>query len=387
MEKPARIVLLGNYRPDGQRSMLRFSALLATELAARGWANEVVHPPAWAARWPARHAGGLGKWLAYLDKYVIFPVQLRRRASTAPPGTLFHICDHSNAPYIDCLGKRPVVVTIHDLLAVRGGLGDASVLCPASRAGKFLQRRILNCLKQIPWAACDSEATRDDFFRLSGRNDGERVRVIPLAADPGMRAMDASHVAAALGTSLAHLASQKFLLHVGSAQPRKNREAVIDVMSRLKDAWKGKLVFAGEPMNESQKKRVTENGIRDRVIELGAPEDKVLCALYSSAHALVFPSIAEGFGWPVLEALACGCPVICSNRTSLPEVAGTAALLFEPDDVDGMSQAVLRLNDAAFRQTLITKGARQAAEFSVDRMMDSYLELFRMAVNSAARPD
>src|SRR6476469_4845102 len=123
MEKPARMVLLGNYRQDGQRSMLRFSSLLSRELSGRGWANEILHPPAWAGRWPAHYSGGFGKWLAYVDKYIIFPAQLRRRAAAAPPGTLFHICDHSNAPYLGCLGKRPVVVTIHDLLAVRGGLG------------------------------------------------------------------------------------------------------------------------------------------------------------------------------------------------------------------------------------------------------------------------
>lgn len=387
MEKPWRIILVGNYRPDKQRSMLRFSALLEKELAARNWTTQMLHPPEFAGRISARVSRGPGKWLAYFDKYCIFPLLLRRAAARAPAGSLFHICDHSNAPYAAHLGKRPVVVTVHDLLAVRGGLGDASAMCPASRAGALLQRHILARLRKIPWVACDSEATRGDFFRLTQRSDADCARTIPLAADPDFRMMDSSAALEVLRTTAPGILDRPFLLHVGSSQPRKNRETCIDLMGHLRDEqWDGRLVFAGDPMTPTQESRARAEGVRDRIVEIAGPSDESLRALYCRAHALVFPSYAEGFGWPVLEAQACGCPAICSNRTSLPEVAGAAGLVLDPDDTAGFAAAVLRLEDPLFRRTVREAGLKNVAGFSIERMIHSYVELYQSAMTARDRP-
>ncbi len=376
-----RVVLVGNYARDRQHSMLRFADLMNRELNVRGIAAQVVQPGDIAARRMADVQRGLGKWLAYVDKLCLFPVKLRLLARRSSRRVLFHICDHSNAPYVRALRGRSVVGTAHDLLAVRGGLGDEGAMCPASRMGRLLQRRILAGLKTVPWIGCDSESTRRDLLRLTGRTDAGRIRTIHLAADPRFGGVPDEVAVSALRGLMPEPAGS-YLLHVGSSQPRKNREAVLRVMETLRDRWSGRLVLAGEGLSPAQREMAERMGLRDRILELSGIDDSLLKVLYTNAHALIFPSHAEGFGWPVLEAQACGCPVICSNRTSLPEVAGAGGMVFETDDIAGMSGAVLQLEGSNFRKAVVSAGLENAGSFSVDRMMDAYLDLYRSAMNS-----
>lgn len=383
-QRRGRVILVGNYPRDQQRSMLRFASLMRNQLLRRGIEAEVMQPVDVATRLVSNIRSGIGKWLAYADKFCLFPAKLAHLARAEPPGTLFHICDHSNAVYFKWLQGRPVVGTVHDLLAVRGGLGDETAMCPASRMGRVLQKRILAGLRRMPWIACDSESTRQDLLRLSGRTDLDRIQMIPLAVDPGIARLPDETAMAVLQTAIPVLV-EPFLLHVGSSQARKNREAVLRMMGGLRERWQGCLIFAGEPLSAGQRALVREMNLSDKVFELVETDDARLRALYSRAHALVFPSYAEGFGWPVLEAQTCGCPVICSNRTSLPEVGGDAALVFDPDDIHGMAGAVLKLDDSDFRTSLVAAGLRNAESFSVERMVNSYSDLYRSARTAGDR--
>jgi alpha-1,3-rhamnosyl/mannosyltransferase len=115
-----------------------------------------------------------------------------------------------------------------------------------------------------------------------------------------------------------------------------------------------------------------------RVFRTGYLNEESLACLYSSALALVFPSLYEGFGLPVIEAMACGCPVICSNAASLPEVAGDAALLIDPHNVDELAGAIDRVvDDSALRNDLIRKGTERASQFSWKRTAKETLAVFR----------
>jgi glycosyltransferase involved in cell wall biosynthesis len=119
-------------------------------------------------------------------------------------------------------------------------------------------------------------------------------------------------------------------------------------------------------------------GVSERVRFLGIVDDKDLPALYSGALAFVFPSLYEGFGLPALEAMACGAPVACSNASSLPEVVGDAALLFDPSDVRALTEAMQRLiEDAALRQRLSERGLRRAGTFSWQRNASATLSIYR----------
>ena len=117
--------------------------------------------------------------------------------------------------------------------------------------------------------------------------------------------------------------------------------------------------------------------IFDRIVQIENPASQLLEALYSLAVALLYPSRFEGFGWPVIEAHACGCPVVCSRSGPLPEVAGEAGLFHDIDDEEGFAQDVLRLTDPAERERWSAKAFENAKRFSPERMISQYRELYR----------
>ena len=119
------------------------------------------------------------------------------------------------------------------------------------------------------------------------------------------------------------------------------------------------------------------DGLEDRVRGISGADNETLLALYNAAHCLIFMSFSEGFGWPILEAQASGCPLICSNRTSVPEVAGEGALIHEPDDYAAIAGDIQRLQEPAVRDKLAALGFRNAQGYSIERMMGAYEEIYR----------
>jgi alpha-1,3-rhamnosyl/mannosyltransferase len=123
--------------------------------------------------------------------------------------------------------------------------------------------------------------------------------------------------------------------------------------------------------------------LQERVVCTGYVDEETLACLYSGAAAVVYPSWYEGFGLPVLEAMACGCPVICSNTSSLPEVAGDAAIFVGPEDAEGLAHALdTVLDDSALRQSLVQRGLMRAAEFSWENTAARTLEVFANVLES-----
>jgi glycosyltransferase involved in cell wall biosynthesis len=169
----------------------------------------------------------------------------------------------------------------------------------------------------------------------------------------------------------------RFILHVGSNLRRKNREGVLRIAAKCADALDAQIVFAGDPLSESLGQLARELRIHDRVVEIGIVSDELLEALYSRAYALLYPSRFEGFGWPIIEAQACGCPVVCSSAGPMAEIAGAGALLHEPDDEEGFAADLLRLADPAEHASWSAKALDNAKRFSAARMISEYRELYR----------
>ncbi len=362
------VLLIGNYPADQQQSMQRFGKMMLQGLTAAGVEAELIQPEPFFGR---IKLGGnfVSKWLAYIDKFLLFPRKLRRKLSTRIE--IVHICDHSNAVYTKHLGKTPVLVTCHDLLAVRGALGEDTD-CPATFTGKFLQRWILVGLKRATAIACVSRATLRDAERLVG---DPQLHFVPNGLNYPYRKQPPEIVRERL-SGIPNL-KEPFVLHVGSNLRRKNREGLLRVFSRTKNDWNGQLVLAGDPLNDELRSLGKSLGIMDRIVEVPNPDSILLEALYSSAVALVYPSRFEGFGWPIIEAQACGCPVICSSREPLREIAGDAALFRQVDDEAGFAGDILRLLDPAERERWSEKGLRNAENFNVEKMIARYTELYR----------
>lgn len=368
------VLLIGNYPADQQQSMQRFATMMLRGLKAAGVPAELIQPRPLLGK--IRFAGDfVAKWLGYVDKFLLFPWQFRARLSSAV--RLVHICDHSNAMYGRQAKSRPVVVTCHDLLAVRGALGEVSDT-PASATGKYLQRWIVAGLRRATAVVCASRATLRDAERIVRQKDG---RPQLLLIHHGMNHPYQRQPPEVARRRLAGLASldpaRPFLLHVGSNLRMKNREGVLRIFSLTKEQWDGQLVFAGLGLTPELRLLGENLGVLDRVVEVAGPDNDLLEALYSCAFALLYPSRFEGFGWPLIEAQACGCPVLCANREPMSEVAGEGALTHDVEDERAFAQSVLRLTDAAEWRKWSEQSLRNAARFSTEAMIAQYIELYR----------
>ena len=348
--------------------MLRFADMLASGLARLGHEVRVVRPePVVLKRSPSalRRAD---KWLGYVDKFLLFPGELRTLAHWAD---VVHICDHSNALYTSAVPGA--VVTCHDLLAVRGALGEETD-CPASGTGKVLQRWILAGLKRAGLVICDSGYTQQDLVRLTG--GGTPSEVVLLGLNHDYRQLSPTAVRSTLAGYPALTEDVPYLLHVGSNLARKNKEGILRIFGRIAPEWPGRLVFAGPPLTPALWELASALGITERVVEAIDPDNAALEALYNGAFALVFPSRFEGFGWPPVEAQRCGCPVVASNATSLAEVLADSALVFPVEAEAAMAEALLSLTDPACRAQWVERGLENSKRFTVERMVADYARLY-----------
>lgn len=368
------VLLLGNYSLDQQQSMQRFGSMMLHGLSARGIKAELISPQPYFGKF--RFLGSFGrKWLGYIDKYVFFPFQLRRRIAGASQ-PIVHICDHSNAVYVNMCRPASVLVTCHDLLAVRGGLGEETD-CPATFTGRFLQRWILRGLKRAEAIACDSGATASDANRLLGESYSQWVNIIPLGLNYEYGKLPDDVVETRLKSVAALDLGRPFALHVGSNLRRKNRDGVLRMIARLKSEWNGQIVFVGEPLDGELRRLAKKLDVADRVVEAPNTDNELLEALYNRAIALLYPSRFEGFGWPVIEAQACGCPVISSTAGPLPEVAGDAGLFHPVEDEAGFAADLIRLTQPAERSRWSDRSLANAKRFSTSRMIDEYVGIYR----------
>ena len=384
----ARVLLVGNYLPDAQESMLRFARMMLDGLRARGAEVELISPVAIFGRWlPV--ARGLGKWLAYVDKFVLFPWVLRRKVHELGRNGTVQICDHSNAMYVAeaASAGHPVLVVCHDLGAVRGALGEATDV-PASRTGRVLQRWIARSLGRADLIACVSTATKLDVERLVRRPDGSlpRTELVLNGLNVPYRRLDPLETRTRLQAA-GFEPGMPFVLSVGSSLPRKNRAGILRIFARLKEEWPaGRLVFAGEALTDETRQIARDLGVTDRVIAKVKPSDALLEALYNGARALLFPSRFEGFGWPAIEAQACGCPVLCSDAGSLDEVVGDSGFVRGCDDEEAFAGELRQLVvDEAARARWMEAGFRNVTRFCADTMIDHYLELYG-SLAGIARP-
>jgi glycosyltransferase involved in cell wall biosynthesis len=174
-----------------------------------------------------------------------------------------------------------------------------------------------------------------------------------------------------------------YLLYVGPCSPRKNTLGLVQAFGLLKQRQyiPHRLVLAGGPGQylPTVKAEVARLNLTDDVVFAGLVDDETLVRLYNVASAFVFPSLYEGFGLPVLEAMACGTPVVTSNCTALPETAGDAAALVEdPRDVGSLAGAIQQvLEDSVVRDTLVQRGLARAREFSWQACATAHLKLYR----------
>jgi len=365
-----KILLIGNYLHSHQQSMQRFADLLRELLTAAGHEVRLLKPGPLLGNLKPGEAG-LGKWLGYVDRFILFRPRLRRAARWAD---VVHVCDHGNAMYAGMVGGRPNVVTCHDLLAVQSALGEIPGNVTGF-SGRIFQRWILSGLKRAQHVVCVSEQTRSELRRLSGL-PAAHCSVVPNALNHPYRPMGPDEARARL-QRLGASAPWPFFVHVGGNQWYKNRAGVVRLfvqLAALPPFQSHHLIMAGKPWPDELRALVQGSGLAARIHEWTEVANEDLRALYSTAEALLFPSLQEGFGWPIAEAQACGCPVVTSNRAPMTEVGGEAAIYIDPADPAGAaSQIALALTQ---RERWRTAGLENAARFSGQAMIAGYLRSY-----------
>jgi glycosyltransferase involved in cell wall biosynthesis len=373
-----RILLIANFLPDEQQSMSRFCDLLAQGLTAHGDFVSVLRPEPFFIR--LSRSSVLRKWLGYLDKYLLFPPRLSRGLNGYD---FVHICDHSNSMYTHWLRDKPHSVTCHDLMAVRSALGEIPEN-PTRWTGRILQRSILRGLRRAHTVVCVSRKTQGDLLRLGGRTEARTPCVVnglnyayaPMGPDEALRTVE----------PLLPDPGRPFFVHVGGNSWYKNRIGLLRIFDclRSRDRFaRHRLILAGKPGDAEMHEFLRSRDLGGDVMELRSPSNEELRALYSLAEGLIFPSLEEGFGWPILEAQACGCPVFTSNRAPMTEVGGAAAVYFDPGNPAAACEAIAA--SLSRREELSFQGIENARRFSSDGMIAAYREIFSAVVKDSGR--
>jgi glycosyltransferase involved in cell wall biosynthesis len=265
------------------------------------------------------------------------------------------------------------VVTLLDLIWLHP---ETSALSDRER---FTTRLVFTrCARAADRVLTISEATKRDLVATIGL-DPERIDVTPLgvAVDEAER-VDEHELRSRLG-----LGEAPFVLVVAQKQPHKNLSSVIRALSELDPGVNLVLAGAPAPHQHELQALAAKLGVAERVRFVDWVSDDELRALYRTTRAFVLPSFIEGFGLPVLEAMRHGTPVACSRLSALPEVAGDAALLFDPHDQGSVTEAVRRLlNDEELRAELVRRGRERVSQFTWRRTAQLTLDAYRRALAS-----
>ena len=271
-----------------------------------------------------------------------------------PGAELFHATEHLLLP----LRSVPTVLTVHDLIFR---------YLPAHH--KPLNRWYLNLTlplycRRATHIITISECTRRDLVTAYDLST-EKITVVYEAADPRFRIQSPETVAAVRAR---YDLPDHYLVFVGTIEPRKNLTRLLSAFETIRaEGLSDGLVIVGRRgwLYDDFFAALERSPVRDAVIFPGYVPDEDLPAIYAGAQVLVFPSLYEGFGLPVLEAMACGTPVTASSASSIPEVGGDAVLYFDPTDTDEMIETTRRLlRDAALREEMRTRGLVWANRFS-----------------------
>lgn len=373
--------------------MPRFSEMVKNGMLARGHDVRIWRPVSMFARFPG--GASTKKWLGYIDELLIFPAIVWMRLKFTDKTSVFIFPDQGLGPWIPLVSKRPHVVHCHDLLAIRVAMGDFPTLV-ASTTGAIYQRLILRGLCKANRFIPVSRKTEIDLVRVLGYAP-ENSEVVYNGLNYSFYRMDPIKAREFLTQALGYSCPNSFLMHVGGNQWYKNRQGVLAIYKEYVSKTANPLpllMFGAKPSTVllNQAKAVGDHGTVQFVE--GAPNEAI-CAAYSLTAALIFPSIAEGFGWPIIEAMACGCTVLTTNEAPMNEVGGEDAVYIDP--ISAFPTATLWADSAA--STLIhvlgrsqahidngiAAGIRRAALFEPEKIFDSYERQYQAALESRHR--
>ncbi|MBI3317978.1 MAG: glycosyltransferase family 4 protein [Candidatus Omnitrophica bacterium] len=384
MKDKLQVVMLGGYAGDGWISIGRYQRELSRGLEALSQIEEPIaltavapRPPSWVDRLSSSGPAG-ARVASYWSRFVVYPRQIPHS-----PGAVYHLVDQSLSYLVNYLDPARTVITCHDLLHFP--------LWDRRRQGSpwpWVSDRLYRfCVRKLPACAAIiavSQRNKEDAIRYLGC-DPRRIKVIYEGVSPAFSNPPDPGQLASLRAQL-KLPAGPLLLHVGVPTFYKNIDGLLLALAELRRRLREPvtLLRVGPGLTPVQRRLAGRLGLTEAVREVGVHGDDTLPALNHLADCLVFPSLYEGFGFPPLEAMACGLPVVASNRGSLPEILRGAALLVDPEDPGAIAQAVQRvLEDADLRQELRRRGFEHSRGFRWERAAEQTLAVYRSVLEHA----
>jgi glycosyltransferase involved in cell wall biosynthesis len=383
-----RVAVISDFLEEGWPSMDLVAEMLSDHLArehAECFEVELVRP---RFIWPSSHRSIANKRsltaARLFNRFAVYPRWIARNRARFD---IFHIVDHSYSHLIHHLPADRCVVTCHDLDTFRCLLEPD--IENRSWAFRAMTRRIFAGFRQAARVNCVSSAIRDDVVSR-GLIPRERLEVVPNGVHPIFTAVADPTADAEICRLLGRRSINSIeILHVGSTQPRKRIDLLLKMFARVRANLRGaRLMRVGGGMTKQNRGLAEQLGVSDAITILPFLERRILAAAYRRGDVLVLPSDAEGFGLPIIEALACGVPVIASDLPVLREVGGNAVRYRAVGDVEAWSSAiveVIRERDAdghahLERRALATAHAsRFSWSANAERETQAYRELLARA--------
>jgi glycosyltransferase involved in cell wall biosynthesis len=302
-------------------------------------------------------------------RYLSLPAAYQLARLIGSQNDIIHLPNQDLARYA-VFTKNPFIVTVHDLARSCFAFGRETI------TEKILLTLGMRYIKRSSHIIATSQNTRNDLMKYLNI-PSDKMTVIYNGIDHNLfKPYDVK------------LLNKPYIIYAGSERPRKNLGRLFEAFARLKKEFPElKLAKAGAYGRSEKYRRDTINkieslGISQDVVFVDHIPDIDLAHYYSSAALLAFPSLYEGFGLPPLEAMACGCPAVTSNTSSLPEVVGEAGIMVNPYDTDGLAQAMrLVLTDDKLRDDMIRKGLEQSKKFSWEKTAEQTLEVYNKVKN------
>jgi glycosyltransferase involved in cell wall biosynthesis len=386
------IVLFSHPTFMQSQSMPRFAGMLQTAYLARGHQVQIWSPQ--AKLYKLIPKGKLSKWAGYVDQYLLFPLWVHNQLTRQPSDTLYVFCDQALGPWVPLVKHKPHVVHAHDLLALRSAFGDIPEN-PTSWSGRLYQRYIRHGFKQAKHFISVSKKTRDDLH-VFGQVNPLTSEVVYNGLNYPYAPMPVAMASELLKKANLPATPQGFLLHLGGSQWYKNLTGVMHIYTEYAKMTPQALplVCVSPKPNAAVQALVATMPQNAKVIFIQGIDNPTLQAAYSIAGAFIFPSLAEGFGWPIAEAQACGCPVLTSDTSPMNEVGGNVVtyipVLKMTDDPQVWAQkavqklaTVLAMTNSE-RQALALVGIENVAKFNANAAIDAYLAIYQQVLANSA---
>ena len=366
-------------------SMPRFAGMLSTGMKERGHTVEMWTPVAQLSR--LTKSAFYNKWLGYFDLYILFPREVRKRLENCSPNTLFVITDNALGPWVPLVSNRPHIIHCHDFLAQRSALNEIPEN-PLSWTGKQYQAFIRRGYTQGANFVSVSKKTKHDLHLLLSRPP-VYSEVVYTGLNQGFRDQTADEAKKLLGSLTGIDLTTGYLLHVGGNQWYKNRKGVIDIYDALRSnsSYTLPLIMIGpKPATALVERQIASPFSTDIHLLTGLPDSSVQLA-YAGASVFVFPSLAEGFGWPIAEAMAARCPVVTTGEAPMTEVAGDAGFFVprRPTDEKEIAewakksadvvQSVLEFSPGK-REEVIQAGLANARRFDTNSFLNKVESIY-----------